>query len=288
MKTRQKAYAKLNISLDVIRKRVDGYHDLEMVMQSASLADDITLELIENGIEISTNRHYIPNDERNIAAKAAKAFFAEVGYTGGVRINIEKRIPVCAGLGGGSSDAAAVLRGLNELLKAEKSAEDLRKISEHIGSDVPFCVEGGLCLASGKGEVLEDLGEMESLWVLICMPHFSVSTPELFSKVDKRKLKLKPDTKGIVKAIQRDDVHDVAVRMYNVFEDVLDKRSAQIVGKIKRDLLDNGAIGSVMSGTGSAVYGFFKDKETAEKAEKSMKTNIRETFVCKTIGKCKV
>ncbi|HBD85973.1 MAG TPA: 4-(cytidine 5'-diphospho)-2-C-methyl-D-erythritol kinase [Clostridiales bacterium] len=280
----EKAYAKLNLSLDVLGKRPDGFHDLRMVMQSAALCDDVHVTLTNGGFSAETDRDYIPCDDRNSALKAAKAFFAAAGIRdGGAAIRIKKRIPVCAGLGGGSSDAAAVLRALNRLTGAGLSARQLEAVAEGVGSDVPFCVSGGTALAQGRGERITPLPPLPACAVVICMPNFTASTPELFSRIGSRASRCRPDTDGMVKAIEAGDLAGVARRMYNVFEDVLGRRAADVRG-MKNRLLDSGALGAVMSGTGSAVFGLFETDSAAAKARDALAEGCREVFLTRIQG----
>ena len=186
---RENAYAKLNISLDVTRKRPDGYHDMVMVMQTVSLFDELDIRFTDSGrVQVRSNLHFIPSDERNLAVKAALCFLAAAGKNGqGMLISLTKHIPVGAGMAGGSADAAAVLRALNRMYDRPFTGEELEKLSEQVGSDVPFCVRGGTVLATGRGEKLESLPEMPDCQFVICKPDFSVSTPELFRKLDQRR-----------------------------------------------------------------------------------------------------
>ena len=274
-----RAYAKLNLSLDVLGRLPGGYHEMKMVMQTASLCDDIRITLNDSGeITARTNFGFLPKDERNIAVKAAQAFFAAAGMTGqGAELHLHKRIPVGAGLGGGSTDAAAVLRGLNVLTGAGFSAEALEALGGGLGSDVPFCIRGGTKLAVNRGEQLLDAPEMPDCGIVICKPRFSIRTPELFSKIDGRRSRIHPDTDGLLSAMAAGDTEGMARRMYNVFEDVL-PRSCSEVGAIKHALLDAGALGAVMSGTGSAVFGVFPDAAGAEAAAAKLKTQYKECF----------
>ena len=268
--TNEKAYAKLNISLDVTERREDGYHDMLMVMQTVSLCDEVTVTF-DGGdrVRARSNLRFIPNDERNLAVKAALCFLEETGHAGqGMLIEINKRIPVGAGMGGGSSDAAAVLRALNRLYGDPLDRGQLCRLSERIGSDVPFCVWGGTALASGRGEKLEVLPDMPDCRFIICKPEFSISTPELFRKLDEIKLRCHPDTAGLVEAIRQGQLAQICRRMYNVFEDVDDRRM-RTVADIKSILLDHGALGAVMTGTGSAVFGVFEpDRDTSAVRDK--------------------
>ena len=197
------ARAKLNLTLDVLGKRPDGYHDLKMVMQSVTLSDTLTVETgTGEDLKVRTDLSFLPNNEKNLAASAALAFQAQTGRDlGGVAIAIEKHIPVCAGMGGGSSDAAAVLRALNGMLGAGCEPLALAKIGEAVGSDVPYCVLGGTALAEGRGEVLTPLPALPRCHVVICKPAFSISTPELFRAVDGVRLKCRPDTDGVHTAL---------------------------------------------------------------------------------------
>lgn len=274
------ARAKLNLSLDVLGKRPDGYHELRMVMQSSGLCDEVYVELRESGYFMAeTNRKYIPSGEKNEAVKAARAFFAAAGLDRGAYIRIEKRIPVCAGLGGGSADAAAVLRALNALTGANFGAERLREIAAQVGSDVPFCVEGGTALVTGRGEEVQALSPLPGCAVVVCMPHFTCSTPELFERIDSRASACRPDTAGLLAALEAGDLRGVARRMYNVFEDALERRGARAVAEIKGALLDNGALGAVMSGSGSAVFGLFASDEAAARAACGAKPLCRDVFL---------
>ena len=284
MKTAEKAYAKLNISLDVTGKRSDGFHDMLMVMQTVTLCDEVTVELTDGTHSTAeTNLHFIPNDDRNLAVKAANAFFEAAGISGkAAHITINKVIPVCAGMGGGSSDAAAVLRALNRLTGAGMSADTLRSIASRIGSDVAFCVSGGTFLAAGRGDELTRLTPMPDCGFVICKPEFSISTPELFRGLDSVKLRCHPDTKGIRAAVEKGDIEGIAHRMYNVFEDVPDRRMAGIK-RIKSDILDAGALGAVMTGTGSAVFGVFADIRAAEKAAELLGKKYH-CFAAATVG----
>lgn len=280
----EKAYAKLNISLDVLGVMPDGYHEMEMVMQSVALCDDVTVRLEQGeGIRVRTNLKYLPNDHNNIAARAAAAFMAEAGLKGtSCTISLVKRIPVCAGLGGGSSDAAAVLRAMNILTGTGMSGEELEKLGGRLGSDVPFCVRGGTQLAKGKGEILTRLPEFPQCWAVICKPRFPISTPELFKRIDSRSGNFRPDTSGIIKAIEAGDLAAVSSGMYNVFEDVLFPKYGAI-HSIKRKLRELGATNAMMSGTGSAVFGLFAEEGGARHAQQVLLRRYRDCFVTRPV-----
>ena len=287
--TNEKAYAKINITLDVAGKRPDGYHDMLMVMQTVTLCDDITVELIEGAASSADcNLHFVPSDERNLAVRAANRFLEAAGIKGvGAHIVMEKNIPVGAGMAGGSSDAAAVLRALNRLTGVNMSCAELEKLAAEIGSDVAFCVAGGTRLASGRGEILTELPPLPDCSIVICKPEFSISTPELFRKLDAVKLRCHPDTAGVCEALQNGDLHRVARRMYNVFEDVPDRRHATIA-EIKSSLLDSGALGAIMTGTGSAVFGIFDDEAAAENAANALSREYKYCYIAKNMPQVEV
>ncbi len=277
MKITEHASAKLNLSLDVLQKTDDGYHDLRMVMQSVEFGDDLEVELTQDGsFFIAPGQSYLPADGRNLAVRAAMLFLDGTGL--GARIRTVKRTPVCAGMGGGSSDAAAVLRALNKLTGGHKTPDELCAMAEQIGSDVPFCVRGGTMLAEGRGQLLTPLPPLPDCAIVVCKPAFSVSTPALFARVDGRKTRLRPDTPGILDALERGDLPGIAMRMYNVFEDVLDRRQGA-VRDIKTILLEGGALGACMTGTGSAVFGIFGDPAAAKLSHEQLSRQYRECWL---------
>lgn len=278
------AYAKINLSLDILNKRSDGYHEMKMLMQAAALCDDINISVTDGPgrVSVTTNRRYIPSDSRNIAWKAAELFLSELGIKcRNVSVDIIKRIPVCAGLGGGSADGAAVLRGLDRIFGTSLGFTRLESMGERLGSDVPFCIAGGTSLAYGRGELIRPLPPMPACHIVICKPAFAVSTPELFRKIDSVKLHLHPDTDGMISAIEAGDLSGISHRLYNVFEDAGMDRYEEILS-IKSALYDAGSIGSVMSGTGSAVYGLFNNKENAEMAFRALSPLYQECFLTQT------
>ena len=280
----EKAYAKLNISLDVTGKRPDGYHDMSMVMQTVSLSDTVKIMPGRGeGISAACNVPFIPSDDRNLAVKAAKLFCAAAGILSpSIHIRIDKIIPVGAGLAGGSADAAAVLRGMNRRYDYPLSETELMNIAGDTGSDVAFCLKGGTMLATGRGEVLKTLPDMPDCFYVICKPSFSVSTPELFKKLDEIRLRHHPDTAGIEKALQDRNLKEICRRMYNVFEDTGDRR-LQTIADIKGSLLDFSALGSVMTGTGSAVFGVFDSTYPARKAAEELKRKYGFAVVAENI-----
>ena len=280
-----KALAKLNLSLDVLGKRPDGYHDMKMVMQSITLCDTITVE--DNGgqgIRVSSNVGFLPTNEKNLAVAAALRFYESLGRDPrGIDLTLDKSIPVCAGMAGGSSDAAAVLRALNEMEGKPYGLMELAKVGEKVGSDVPYCVLGTTALAEGRGEVLTTLPALPKCWVVVCKPDFPVSTPELFGKIDRCKVRCRPDTEGIMSALEAGDLEGVARRMYNVFEDVLPERQRARVLDIKNTLIQCGALGANMSGTGPTAFGLFRDENAAKIAYEQLKEQYQETYLAQTV-----
>lgn len=279
------AYAKINLSLDVLGQRPDGYHDLKMVMQSVSLCDQVTMTLGEvEQLTLSTNLGFLPVDEKNIAVMAARAFARHTGVDlSPLAIHIEKRIPVCAGTAGGSSDGAAVLRGLNRLYDTGLTLEQLARIGEEVGSDVPYCVMGGTALAEGRGEVLTPLTPLAPCTIVMCKPGFPISTPELYHAIDKVKIRCRPDTEGLLDALDQQDLRGVAQRMFNVFEQALPAKRQAVIEEIKNTLIQHGALGACMSGSGPTVFGLFASSQGAEAAGAALKESYSETFVVKPV-----
>ena len=278
------ANAKINLTLDILRRREDGYHELQMVMQAVSLADQLTV-VPARGTEgtAASDLHFLPTGGKNLAQMAAAAFRAATGLGGPVDVTIQKRVPVCAGLAGGSADAAAVLRAMDELTGAGLSSVELAKIGEGVGSDVPFCVLGGTALAEGRGERLTPLPPLPPCHITICKPPFSISTPQLFSRVNVRKIVRRPDTAGTVAALEAGDLAGVARRMYNVFEDVLEPRRMAEIREIESALIDCGALGASMSGSGPSVFGLFQDQRQAQDACERLKKSYRDVFLCQPV-----
>jgi 4-diphosphocytidyl-2-C-methyl-D-erythritol kinase len=281
------APAKVNLSLDILGKRPDGYHDLNMVMHSVTLADRLTLTHTEEpGVRVVSGLSFLPGGEKNLAVRAAREYAYATGIpVEGLRIRLDKHIPVCAGLAGGSSDAAAVLRGLNGEAEKPLSLSQLAELGAKVGSDVPYCVWGGTALVEGRGEKVTPLPPLPPCRFVLCKPPFPVSTPELFGKVQCGRIRCHPDTSGMVDALRAGDLEGVARRLYNVFEDVLDPQKRRVVEEIKGTLITLGALGAVMSGSGPTVFGMFRDKESAQCAAMRLKEEYRATFFCKNAGK---
>lgn len=281
----QQALAKLNLTLDVLGRREDGYHDMCMVMQSITLSDTLTIKNgTGEGIHVSTNFEFLPNDDTNLAAKAAKAFWNARGEAHqALEIDIDKHIPVCAGMAGGSSDAAAVLRGLNEQAGTPYTLMELAKVGEAVGSDVPYCVLGGTALAEGRGEILTPLAPLPKCHVVVCKPGFPISTPALFRQIDQVEIVHRPDTTGMIAALEAGDLAGVARRLYNVFEDVLNDQQRASVNAIKNVLIEYGALGATMSGSGPTVFGLFDDEDKAKEAYRILAEEYRETYLAQSV-----
>ena len=280
------AWAKLNLTLDILGRRPDGYHDLRMVMQSIDLKDTVTLqEETAPGVRVASSCRFLPCDESNIAAKAVLRFFEGTGLPcPGFSIRLDKEIPVCAGMAGGSSDGAAVLRVLRRAYCSSLPQEELEAIAALVGSDVPYCVRGGTALAEGRGERLTDLPPLPPCYFVVCKPAFPISTPELFAQVHLRRLRCHPDTAGMLAALSAGDLAGIAHRLYNVFEDVLPRKYAQVF-EIKNALLDGGAMAASMSGSGPTVFGIFAEKAAAENAREKLLPAFPQTFLCRPVKK---
>jgi len=279
-----RAYAKINLSLDVIGRREDGYHLVDMVMQDVGLYDDVTVSANDSGgISVYTNLAYLPKNNKNTAYQAAELFFNHTTVKNpGVEINIHKRIPVAAGLAGGSADGAAVLRLLNDLFSTGLDGDALSVIGARLGADVPYCLTGGTKRARGIGEQLSPLPHLPPIDIVLCKPPGGISTARAYSLLDNIKITRRPDTSGLISALERGDVGGAARRMYNVFEDV-GRSLIPDIGRINKTLLDCGAAGAIMSGSGPTVFGLFTDPGAAEAAYELLKATYEETFLTKTL-----
>lgn len=261
-----KALGKINLGLDILGKRSNGYHDVRMVMQTVNLFDEVTLEKKEEeGIEIETNLSFLPVDGSNIAYKAAKLLMDEFDIKGGIKITLEKHIPVAAGMAGGSSNAAAVLYGMNQMYELGLSQEALKERGVKLGADVPYCIMRGTVLAEGIGEILTPLPPLPKCYVLIAKPPLSASTKEIYEKYDSKTDIVHPDIDAIIDGLQKDDIKKVAENMGNVLEEVMIP-DFPVLDEIKKEMMDNGALGSMMSGSGPTVFGIFDDRKLAKAA----------------------
>lgn len=281
----EEAFAKINLTLDVRSLRPDGYHEMDMVMQSVSLSDSLTLTLKEErGLTLQLDCPDLPLDDSNLALRAARCFLTATGRAEqGLLLELTKRIPVCAGTAGGSSDAAAALRGLNRMFGAPCSKQELQVLGEQIGSDVPYCVLGGTARAQGRGEVLTVLPSLPACYIVLCKPDFGISTPELFRRIDAFPHREHPDTEGMLAALVAQDLTRVAKKLGNVFEAVLPDAEREIVQSIRETLLRSGALGACMSGTGPTVFGLFADETLAQNAVLALKQTYTEVFLTRPV-----
>lgn len=278
-----KAYAKINISLDIVGKReCDGYHLLKMIMQNIDLYDEISIEKQKSGITISCNKSYVPTDLRNLAYKAASLFKDTYNIEEGVHINIIKNIPVSAGLAGGSTDAAAVLKLMNKIFKVNASNEELMELGLKLGADIPYCINGGTALCEGIGEKITTLKPFKDKILVLVKPSFGVSTKEVYKAFNLDRVRLHPKTENLIEAMEKDDLYYVANNMKNLLENVT-LRKHNVLIKIKDEMNRYGAVGSMMSGSGPSVFAFFDDMLKAQRCYEKMKENHREVFLTRTI-----
>ena len=266
-----KALAKINLGLDVTGTRENGYHDVRMVMQTIYLYDNVKIRKTENpGVVVESNLFYLPNNADNIAYKAAKMLIDEFGITSGVHITLDKHIPVAAGLAGGSSNAAAVLVGMNRMFCLGLSQQDLMDRGVQLGADVPYCVMRGTVLAEGIGEKLTPLPPLPKCYVLIAKPGISVSTKMVYEALDSKPIEEHPDIDGIIEGLEEGDIEKVASRMGNVLENVT-IGTYPIIEEIKDAMKKEGALNAMMSGSGPTVFGIFDDHSKARKAKEKLK-----------------
>lgn len=279
-------YAKVNLALDILGRREDGYHDMRMVMQTVSLGDTLTVTVAETsaGFSLTAQGIELQPDRKSLEQQAAEAFFDALGRpVPGLAVRLEKRIPAYAGLGGGSADIAAVLRALRSMYCPEMPMEELETIGAKVGSDVPFCLRGGTCLVEGRGEVLTDLPPLPKCAFVLCKPNFDLPTPALFARVDRQDLGVRPDVDGMMAALEQGDLTGVTARLGNVFEAVLEGNEAEAVGAIKHTLLRQGALGAAMSGSGPTVFGIFPNRAAARVACRALVERYPQTYLAEPL-----
>lgn len=279
---KEKAYAKINISLDVVGKREDNYHLLRMIMQNIDVYDEISIKKISEGIIIKCNKLFVPTDERNLAYKAAKLFMDTYNINSGVLINIKKNIPVSAGLAGGSTDCATVLKIMNKIFNINASEKELMELGVKLGADVPYCIVGGTALCEGIGEKLTELKPFRDKIIILVKPPFGVSTKEVYKAFDLSKVRVHPNTEELIKAMENDDINYVANNMKNLLENVT-LRDYREISEIKKTMNKCGAIGSMMSGSGPSVFAIFDDMLKAQKCYEKMKKSYKDVFITRTI-----
>lgn len=279
-----KAYGKINIALDVIGKReIDGYHLLRMIMQTIDLYDLVEVKPIkENKIIIRCNKTYVPTDERNLAYKAAKMFKDKYDIDKGVFINIEKNIPMSAGLAGGSTDAAAVLKVMNEIFNINADRKEIMDIGVKIGADVPYCINGGTALCEGIGEVITPLKSFNNQILVLVKPPFGVSTKDIYGGLDLTKVFKHVEIEDIIKYMQEDNIYSVCNNMKNILENVTLPKYP-IIKKVKKELWNNDSLGVMMSGSGPTVFAFFEDMLKAQRCYDNMKKIYNDVFITRTI-----
>lgn len=276
-----RAYGKINLGLDVVRKLENGYHEVRMIMQTVSLADVVTLKKLErDSIVIKADAEGIPCDERNLAYKAAKLLKERCFIKEGVEIFLEKHIPAAAGMAGGSADCAAVLKGMNRLFGLGLTQEEMQREGVRLGADVPYCIMGGTALSEGIGERLTKLPAPPECLILLAKPDIAVSTKYVYEQIRPESLKRHPDIDGMIRDIKNGELEKLCQKMENVLEGVTGKEYP-VIGRIEDIMKEEGALQAVMSGSGPTVFGIFREREKAEAAKKSIleKALAKEVFV---------
>lgn len=277
-----KSYAKINLSLDVLKRLDNGYHEVKMIMQSVNLFDLIIADKCESGISLSTNIKTLPTGEKNLAYRAADLFFRETGIKGGVKILVHKNIPIAAGLAGGSGNAAAVLCILNSMYDAGLNDTELNSLGLQLGADVPFCITGGTQLAEGIGEKLTPLHSAAGMAILLVKPSDGISTQQIYKKIDYTPNLVHPDTELLIDAISKKDYGKICGNLGNIMETVTIGECPEI-SRIKEQMLKLGADGALMSGSGPTVFGIFPDNISAKKALNYFSSQYEEVFLAHTI-----
>jgi 4-diphosphocytidyl-2-C-methyl-D-erythritol kinase len=283
MKVLEKAAAKINLSLDVLHKRDDGYHEVEMIMTMVDLADHLEIqELPQNKIIISSQSGYIPLDEKNLAYQAARLIKERYQVSQGVYIHLDKKIPIAAGLAGGSSDAAATLRGLNRLWQLNIPLDELQRLGALLGSDVPFCISGGTALATGRGELLQSIASPPPCWVILAKPPISVSTSDIYAKLNARNIKSHPSTPALLEAIRTKNFEQLCQSMGNVLEEVT-LELYPVVQQLKGCMERLGADGVLMSGSGPTVFGIVSKEVKAERIYNGLRGFCKEVYAVRML-----
>jgi len=280
----EKAGGKLNLTLDVLGIRPDGYHEMRMLMQTVALWDTVTVSLTEGGgWRCSCDLSGVPENGDNLALRAAEVFYAAFGNRPQhLQVEIRKQIPMQGGMAGGSADAAAVLRGLNRLHGEPYAAEQLCNMAQQVGSDVPYCVSGGTALAEGRGEILTPLAPMPEAWFVLVKPEFSVSTPSLFGELDRNGIAAHPDTDRALECLSRGDLKGLCACMHNVFQPVL-SRKYPVIDALCTSLRAMGAMSACLTGTGSVVFGVFREEDEALAARDRLQESGYTVFAVKNV-----
>ena len=281
----REAPCKVNLALDILGRRADGYHDMYMVMQTVSLCDTVTVEETDEGFVLCAEGLDLPEGKKTLEQRAAEGFFARIGREmPPLRVTLQKVTPAYAGLGGGSADVAALLRILRDAYAPQLPDQELEAIGFTVGSDMPFCVRGGTALAEGRGEVLTDLSPLPDCWIVLCKPSFGIPTPTLFARYHSEGVTQRPDVSGMMSALREGDLSGVAKRLGNVFEQVLPEEYGEVFA-IKQRLVDCGALSAAMSGSGPTVFGLFDREEIARRAVETLKKDYPETFLARPVKK---
>ena len=262
-KTERRAYAKINLGLDVLRRRENGYHDVKMVMQTVGIYDELTFEKIKKGIVVTTDKEELPTDKGNLIYRTAELLTEKYQIQEGIRISLKKNIPIAAGMAGGSTDAAAVFHGMNTLFNLHMDEKTMREEGVKIGADVPYCIMRGTALAEGIGDKLSPLPAMVKCPVLIAKPQISVSTKFVYQNLKLDDKTVHPDIDRLIEDIRNKDLKAVSDHMGNVLESVTIP-NYPVISQIKEQMMDSGAVGSMMSGSGPTVFGLFDDSRTAQ------------------------
>ncbi|ORU01470.1 4-diphosphocytidyl-2-C-methyl-D-erythritol kinase [Anaerovibrio sp. JC8] len=280
------ANAKINLTLDILGTRPDGYHEVAMVMQEVSLHDNLYLEKRDSGIELKIPGSDLPADKTNLCYRAAELIIKECGLKTGVSIKLDKHIPIAAGLAGGSADAAAVLKGMNQLYELQLSEEKLCELGAQLGSDIPFCIMGGTMLSTGRGEILERLPDFPEVDVVLAKPKVGVSTAWAYKTYDAGYDGPHPDNTAMIKAIVQGDILSASKLLCNVLESVTINKHA-IIDKYKQEMLNKGALASMMSGSGPTVFGLAPDEAVANEMAEAIRNIDSEAavFTAKTVGR---
>ncbi len=265
-----KAYAKINLGLDVLRRLENGYHEVKMVMQTVGIYDELTLTRTEAGITVTTDKEELPTDDNNLIYKAARIMMEEYHLEGGIHIHLKKNIPIAAGMAGGSTDAAATFKGMNRLYDLDCTLEELMRLGVRVGADVPYCVLGGTALAEGIGEKLTSLNPAPDCYVLVAKPDINVSTKYVYEHLDAEGIEEHPDIDGMVEAIWEESLQGILDRMGNVLEHVTVKKYP-VIHDLKNRMRELGALNSLMSGSGPTVFGIFVNERLAREAFEKMK-----------------
>ena len=281
-----KSRAKINLSIDVLGKREDGYHLVEMIMQTIDLFDKIKIfSLKEDTIIIESNSLDIPLDSTNIVYKAAYLIKKQYNIKEGVKIIIEKNIPIAAGMAGGSSNAAAVLVGLNQLWQLKLSENKLKELGLKLGADVPFCIGGQTALAENIGEKLTKIdGLSENIFILVCKPELFVSTKEIYEEIDSKIIEKRPNNKLLIQLLKENKIQQIADNMYNVLEEVTRERYP-VIEEIEKIMMENDALGSMMSGSGPTVFGLYINREDAENCKNKLLKKFSQVYIVKSHNK---